>query len=182
MIGGGLLFDWRWQTSVDVWFISSPLSMYFSICWVMFVYLLLHMYICHPWRCIKFALRICVGDCLRFLPCVRDLSFARHRLLRFLPRMIICYILNARTGFRADIHLGYLILMPLCYEFRARHSRYEWHGWLLCCWGRPDMATEVIAAGFPIWVRNDLGCERFKSYLINIITPAWRFWQFCPFA
>src|ERR1051325_7115886 len=59
-------------------------------CWVLYVYILLLMYICRPWCCIKFALRICVGVCLRFLLYVRGLSFARDRSLRLFPRMIIC--------------------------------------------------------------------------------------------
>src|ERR1051325_8819873 len=103
-------------TNQEIFGSSSSLP---SLCnlfyWVLYVYLLLLMYICRPWRCIKFALRICVGDCLRFLLYVRDLSFARDRSFRFLPRTIICQFLNARNGFRADIHLGYLSLMPLCW-------------------------------------------------------------------
>src|ERR1043165_384728 len=73
----------------NVWFLffSSLCNLF---CWVLYVYLLLLMYICRPRRCIKFALRFCVGDCLGFLLYVRDLSFTIDRLLRFLPRMIIC--------------------------------------------------------------------------------------------
>src|ERR1051325_2635899 len=72
----------------NVWFLlfSSLCNLFF---WVLYVYLLLIMYICRPWRYIKLALQICVGCYLRFLPCVRDLSRDRHILLRFLPRMII---------------------------------------------------------------------------------------------
>src|ERR1051325_6854613 len=73
----------------NVWFLFFS-SLFNLFCWVLYVYLLLLMYICRPWRCIKFALRICVGDCLRFLLYVRGLSFARDRSLRLLPRMVIC--------------------------------------------------------------------------------------------
>src|ERR1044072_7509992 len=72
----------------NVWFLffSSLCNLF---CWVLYVYLLLLMYICRPWRCIKFALRICVGDCLRFLLYIKGLSFSRDRSLIFLPRMNI---------------------------------------------------------------------------------------------
>ena len=75
--------------SRNVWFLffSSLCNLF---CWVLYVYIFItHVYL-SPLACIKFALRICVGDYLRFLLYVRDLSFARDRLLRFLPRMIIC--------------------------------------------------------------------------------------------
>src|ERR1051325_4705888 len=73
----------------NVWFLFFS-SLCNIFCWVFYVYLLLLMYICRPWSCIKFALRICVGDCLKFLLYVRGLSFARDRSVIFLPRMVIC--------------------------------------------------------------------------------------------
>ena len=87
----------------NVWFLffSSLCNLF---CWVLYVYLLItHVYL-SPLALYKACLRICVGDCLRFLLYVRDLSFARDRLLRFLPRMIICQFLNSRNEFRSNIH------------------------------------------------------------------------------
>ena len=65
-------------------------SLCISLLLGLYVFLLITLVYLSPLACIKFALRICVGDYLGFLLYVRDLSFARDRLLRFLPRMIIC--------------------------------------------------------------------------------------------
>ena len=87
----------------NVWFLFFS-SLCNIFCWGLYVFLLITLVYLSPLACIKFALRICVGDYLGFLLYVRDLSFARDRLLRFLPRMIICQFLNARDRFRSNIH------------------------------------------------------------------------------
>ena len=65
-------------------------SLCISLLLGLYVFLLITLIYLSLLACIKFALRICVGDYLGFLLYVRDLSFARDRLLRFLPRIVIC--------------------------------------------------------------------------------------------
>ena len=65
-------------------------SLCISLLLGLYVFLLITLVYLSPLACIKFALQIRVGSYLGFLLYVRGLSFTRDRLLRFLPRMIIC--------------------------------------------------------------------------------------------